>query len=280
MKLYFLSTGFGNVAKGLFVQGGGFKSVRFPILSVLIQRDSDLVLFDTGVGTRINEEMRHPIYWGNLFFSRCVMRTEFDPWQDALVHQLPKLGFKPSDVKTVIISHLHWDHAGGMRDFPHARYIINRKEWKFATGLSGHALFKNAFIKDQFNDQGLDIELVESDPEKPFLNFPASHDVFGDGTMVMVDLPGHSPGLMGLVLTTPSGRRFLFSGDAYYFPEGLEERLPKSTLMQALVSEGPEADESIEKLYSLAKSDPGVEIVGSHDYRVPGRYELAPRYYT
>ncbi|MGD0211542.1 MAG: hypothetical protein ABSC14_11245, partial [Desulfomonilia bacterium] len=103
MKVYFLATGFGNVAKGLFVQGAGFKSVRFPILSVLIERNHDLVLFDTGIGTRINEEMRPPIYWGNLFFHRCVMRTQFMPQRDALVHQLPRLGFQPSDVKKVII---------------------------------------------------------------------------------------------------------------------------------------------------------------------------------
>jgi hypothetical protein len=48
------------------------KSVQFPILSVLIERANDLVLFDTGIGTRIEEEMRPPIYWGNLFFHRCV----------------------------------------------------------------------------------------------------------------------------------------------------------------------------------------------------------------
>lgn len=280
MKIYFLATGFGRVAKGLFVKGAGFRSIRFPILSFLIERDHDLVLFDTGIGTRINEEMRRPIYWGNLFFSRCVMRTEFDPGHDALVHQLPRLGFKASDVKTVIISHLHWDHAGGMRDFPNAHYIINRKEWEFAAGLSGHALFKNAFIKEQFHAPGLDIELIETDPAKPFLNFSASYDVFGDGSILLVDLPGHSPGLTALFLTMPSGRRFLFSADTFYFPEGLEQRIPKSTIMQELVSEGPEAGASIEKVYELMKSEPGLEIVGSHDHRLPGRYDLAPAFYA
>ncbi|MGA2782822.1 MAG: MBL fold metallo-hydrolase [Smithella sp.] len=280
MKVYFLATGFGNVAKGLFVQGAGFKSVRFPILSVLIERNHDLVLFDTGIGTRINEEMRPPIYWGNLFFHRCVMRTQFMPQRDALVHQLPRLGFQPSDVKKVIISHLHWDHAGGMRDFPHAHFIVNRKEWNFVTQLTGVQLYKNAFIKEQFGESGLDIELMETDLSKPFLNFPASHDIFGDGSMVLVDLPGHSPGLMGMFLTMPSGRRFLFSADTFYFPEGLEQRMPKSKLMQSLVSEGMEAGSSIDKVYDLMNSEPELEIVGSHDYRLPGRYDLAPKYYT
>jgi glyoxylase-like metal-dependent hydrolase (beta-lactamase superfamily II) len=280
MKIYFFAAGFGHVAKGLFVQGAGFKSVRFPILSVLIERDNDLVLFDTGIGTRIEEEMRPPIYWGNLFFHRYVMRTRFNPKHDALVHQLRRLGFKPADVRHVIISHLHWDHAGGMRDFPLAHFFIGRKEWNFASNLSGIPLFKNAFIKEQFCGAGLDIELIETDPCKPFKNFPASYDVFGDGSMVLVDLSGHSPGLMGLYVTMPSGRRFLFSADNFYFPEGLEQRMPKSALMQSLVSEGPEAGASIDRVYELMKSDPELEIVGSHDYRIPGRYALAPKYYT
>lgn len=280
MKIYFLATGFGSVAKGLFVQGAGWKTVRFPILSVLIERDNDLVLFDTGIGTRIEEEMRSPVYWGNLFFHRWIMRTQFDPRRDALVHQLPLLGFQPSEVKHVILSHLHWDHAGGMRDFPQAHFFVGRREWNFATQLEGVPLFKNAFIKEQFCVANLDIELIDTDPHRPFKNFPASHDLFGDGTMVLVDLPGHSPGLMGLYLTMPSGRRFFFSADTFYFPEGLEQRMPKSALMSSLVSEGPQAQASITQVYALIYSDPGLEIVGSHDHRLPGRYDLAPKYYT
>jgi len=280
MKIYFLSTGFGSVAKGLFVQDAGWRNVCFPILSVLIERDNDLVLFDTGIGTRIDQEMRPLIYWGNLFFHRCIMRTQFMPQRDALVHQLPRLGFQPSDVKNVIISHLHWDHAGGMRDFLNAHFIVNGKEWNFATQLAGVQLYKNAFIKEQFCESGLDIELMETDLSKPFLNFPASHDIFGDGSMVLVDLPGHSPGLMGLYVTMPSGRRFLFSADTFYFPEGLEQRMPKSALMQSLVSESPEAGSSINRVYELMNSDPELVIVGSHDYRLPGRYDLAPKYYA
>jgi glyoxylase-like metal-dependent hydrolase (beta-lactamase superfamily II) len=280
MKLYFLATGFGSVAKGLFVQGAGMKSVQFPILSVLIEREGDLVLFDTGLGTRIEDEMKPPIYWGNLFFHRRVMHTRFDPGRDALIHQLPRLGFKPSDVKHVILSHLHWDHAGGIRDFPDARFIVGRREWDFAAGLSGKALFKNAYIKEQFLAEGLHVEPVETDPGRPFKNFPASRDLFGDGSLVLLDLPGHSPGLMGLYVTMPSGRRFLLSGDTFYFPEGLEQRIPKSALMRALVSEGPEAIASIEKIAVLRQSETDLEVVGSHDYRLPGRYELAPTWYA
>ncbi len=280
MKVYFLTTGFGSVPKGLFVRGAGWGKVRFPILSVLIERDHDLVLYDTGIGSRIKEEMHPPICRGNQFFYSKIMRTVFDPRHDALVHQLPRLGFHPSDVTTIIISHLHWDHAGGMRDFSHARFIVSRKEWEFAVQLKGMALFKNAFIKEQFLEAGLDIQLIDMDSSSSRKNVPASRDLLGDGSMLLMELPGHSPGLMGLLLTMPSGRRFLFSADTFYFPEGLERKTPKPALMRAMVHEGPEAEASIEKVYTLMKSEPNLEIVGSHDYRIPGRYELAPTFYT
>lgn len=159
------------------------------------------------------------------------------------------------------------------------RYCLPIGVWDFAAGLTEAALFKNAYIKEQFCCAGLDIELINTDARKPFKNFPASYDVFGDSSMVLVDLPGHSPGLMGMFLTMPSGRRFLFSADTFYFPEGLEQRMPKSRLMQSLVSEGPETGASIDRIYELMKSDPQLEIVGSHDHRLPGRYELAPNVY-
>lgn len=279
MKVYFLSTGFGKVPLGLFVQGCSWKRVRNPVLCTLIERDGELVLWDSGMGTRINEEMKPLLYRGNWFFDHFVMSMKFDPARDALVHQLHALGFDLSDVKHVIISHLHWDHAGGMRDLPQAHCIVSKREWDNAVSRKGLALVTGAYIKEQFEGAGLDIELVSTDPNRPYLNFPATYDVFGDGSMVLVDLPGHAPGLMGMFLNLPSGRRFLLSGDAFYFPESLEKKAPKSKLMRTLVSEGPEADETLERLYLLARDEPDLEIVSSHDHRIPGRYDLAPTFY-
>lgn len=86
--------------------------------------------------------------------------------------------------------------------------------------------------------------------------------------------------MMGLYVTMPSDRRSFFTADTFYFPEGLEQRIAKSKLMQLLVREGPEAQVSIKQVYELMCTEPDLEIVGSHDYRLPGRYDLAPKYYT
>lgn len=278
MKLYFVSTGYGKVPLGLFVQGGGRKKVRFPMLCAVIERDEGLVLFDTGIGTRIAEDFRPLAHRGNWLFSKAVMRTEFDPARDALVNQMPALGLDPADVRYAVISHLHWDHAGGMRDFPRSRFIVNRREWDEATSRKGIAA--GAYIKGQFAGAGLDIQLISTDPEKPCLSFPASYDVFGDGSMLLVDVPGHAPGQLGMLVNLPSGRRFFLAGDSFYFPDSLERKAPKSRIMQALVKEGPESEETLDRLWRLVGDEPGLEMLPCHDYRIPGRYELAPVFYA
>jgi glyoxylase-like metal-dependent hydrolase (beta-lactamase superfamily II) len=277
MKLFILSSAYGSVPKGLFVSGTTWKSVRFPILSFLIERKGCLVLFDTGLGERIHEEMKPMRYRQNWFFSKFIMKTKFDPLRDPVVRQITALGYDPKSVKHVILSHLHWDHAGGMRDFPHAEFIVGKKEWEAATAADSH---RDAYIREQYDRPGqLCMRLVSTVPGKPFLGFPASYDVFGDSSFILIDLPGHTDGLMGLVLTTPSGRRFLLGGDSFYFPENLENKAPKSKLMKKLVHEKDEADRTIEKLHDLMVREPLLEMVGCHDHRIPGRYNLAPYCY-
>lgn len=277
MKLYFLSTAFASVPKGLFVSGAPWKSVCFPILSFLIEKDGELILFDTGMGGRINDEMKPLKYRHNWFFNKFVMKTEFDPGRDPVVKQLPRLGLDPNSVRHIILSHLHWDHAGGIHDFPNAEIIVGKKEWEAATAKNSH---RHAYIREQY--ERIDpsrLRLISTVSGKKCLTFPDSCDVFGDGGFVMIDLPGHTEGLMGLLLTMPSGRRFLLGGDSFYFPENLESKSPKSKLMKKLVHEQDEADRTIEKLYDLMMKEQSLEMVGCHDHRIPGRFNLAPEYY-
>lgn len=274
MKLYFLSTAFASVPKGLFVSGAPWKSVRFPILSFLIERGCELILFDSGLGERINDEMKPLKYRQNWFFNKFVMKTEFNPDWDPVVKQLPLLGFDPKSVKYIIMSHLHWDHAGGILDFPQAEIIVGKNEWEAANADSS---YRHAYIREQFADiDASRLRLISTIPGKRCLDFPDSYDVFGDGSFVLVDLPGHTDGLMGLLLTMPSGRKFLLGGDSFYFPENLESMSPKSKLMKKLVHEKDEADRTIEKLYNLMNKEQSLEMVGCHDHRIPGRYMLAP----
>lgn len=277
MKVYFLSTGYAYVPKGLFVAGESWKKVRFPILSVLIERKGDLVLFDTGLGERIHQEMKPLKYRQNWLFNKLIMRIEFNPSVDPVVKQIRALGYDPLSVKYVILSHLHWDHAGGMLDFPHAEFIVSKNEWEAATAAKSH---KSAYIREQYERPSeLKIRRISPIPGKHILTFQDSFDLFEDGSFTLVNLPGHTDGLLGLILGMPSGRCFLFGGDSFYFPENLEKLAPKSHLMKMLVHEKDEADRTITALHKLSVMEPSLEMVCSHDHRIPGRYDLAPHCY-
>ncbi len=277
MKIYLFATAFSSIPKGLFVKGERWKRVRFPILNAMIEDKGELILIDSGMGTRIEEEMKISKYKSQAWFNKNVMKTVFDASKDPLVHQLPANKFDVSAVKYVICTHLHWDHAGGIRDFPNAKFIINKNEWKAATAEDSQ---KHAYIREPFEHlDKSNMEIVSTAPGKSFLSFPNSLDLFGDGRFILVDLPGHSDGLMGIFVNLPSGKRFLFPGDSIYFPENLEKLAPKSTLMSKLVHEKPQAMETLKLLHDLSKSEPDLEIVSFHDHRIPGKYRLAPDYY-
>ncbi|MCP4602540.1 MAG: MBL fold metallo-hydrolase [Proteobacteria bacterium] len=276
MQVYFLASGFAKVSKGLFAKGEGIKRVRFPMLATLIKKDDYLILFDTGNSTNFIGEMKPFRYRQNWLFIKTLMIPEYNDSCDPIVYQIKELGFSPEDVKYVIISHMHWDHAGGMKDFPNAKFFVSKKEWEAANAPDSH---KHVYIREQFDNLGLDVEPVTTDPGKPILEFPASLDILGDGSLILVDLPGHTTGSSGLLVTLPTGRRFLLIGDSAYFPEGYEKNKPISWMMQKAVSQGKEAFETLDKLHTVFKNHPEVEIVGSHDPRIPGRYNLAPTFY-
>ncbi|MCP4600412.1 MAG: MBL fold metallo-hydrolase [Proteobacteria bacterium] len=276
MQVYFLASGFAKVPRGLFAKGQGVRRVRFPMLATLIKKDDYLVLYDTGNSTNFFKELKPLRYRHNWLFFNTLMKVQFDTIKDSIVYQIKELGFSPDDVKYVVLSHLHLDHAGGMKDFPKAKFFVTRNEWEAATAPDSN---KHAYVREHYEDLGLDVETVTTDPSKPVLSFSASFDMLGDGSMVIVDLPGHTPGTAGLLVTLPSGRKFFFIGDSSYFPEGYEKNLPKSWFMQKMISEGPQAIETVKKLHDLFNNHPEIEIVGAHDHRIPGRYDLAPVYY-
>ncbi|OGR27995.1 MAG: hypothetical protein A2277_06975 [Desulfobacterales bacterium RIFOXYA12_FULL_46_15] len=88
--------------------------------------------------------------------------------------------------------------------------ILGKNEWEAANASGSH---RHAYIREQYANIDVSrLRLISTTPGKRCLTFSDSYDVFGDGTFVMVDLPGHTNGLMGLVLTMPSGRRFLLGG--------------------------------------------------------------------
>ena len=129
----------------------------------------------------------------------------------SLVDQLAQINVRPADIGTIGISHWHFDHTGQAGRFPQARLLMGRGDIE---------LLRRTPPVDPDSVRAMAHWLTGTGRLEPI---DGDHDVFGDGRVVMLDLPGHTPGHYALLVRLASGP-VLLSGDLYHFTEQVENR--------------------------------------------------------
>ena len=129
----------------------------------------------------------------------------------SLVDQLAQLNLKPEQIETIGISHWHFDHTGQARHFPQAKLLMGRGDIEFLRREPSPDADSTKAMAHWLSGSGK-LEPLDGD-----------RDVFGDGRVVMLDLPGHTPGHYALLVRLASGP-VLLSGDLYHFTEQVENR--------------------------------------------------------
>ena len=181
---------------------GGWSDTTLPVNAFVLEHTLGLCVFDTGqtaAASRPGYHQRwHPFLW--------VSRFELEP-EDELPRQLRARGFDSSDVRWVVLSHLHTDHVGTVESFRGAEVIVSRTEWQRAQGLLGKI---RGYIPHRW-PAGLEAHLVEVDG--PAVGpFAGSFDIAGDGSLLLVPTPAHTPGHLSM-LADAHGGRVLLGGD-------------------------------------------------------------------
>ncbi|MCV7091581.1 MBL fold metallo-hydrolase [Mycobacterium interjectum] len=154
-------------------------------------------------------------------------------------------------------THAHWDHVSGLLDLPGLAVHLHRteNEWIGAAGVA-----PVGGVRDSLRGR----PVVEYDLDgPPVLTFARSHDLFGDGTVVLVDLAGHTPGSVGVLLHTSRGW-ILIAGDAAWHALQIEKVRQKSSYPGALVDE--DRDETFRTLHRLHAARRAVRIIPTHDH--------------
>ena len=157
--------------------------------------------------------VRHPD--GDLMWDSGMSptRTDLGEWATpgpSIASQLSDIGLKPDEIRFVALSHGHWDHSGNGGLFSAATWIVNP--------LERAAMFDDESRQSQAMDDYGALETAET------LLIEGDHDVFGDGSVVIAQAPGHTPGHLVLLLRLAEAGPILLSGDLWHLAESRRHR--------------------------------------------------------
>jgi glyoxylase-like metal-dependent hydrolase (beta-lactamase superfamily II) len=235
-----------------------------PIPVFLVEHPSaGLVLIDTGFHPSVAQSERPNM--GPL--ARPFYRVRIAPEQ-LLPTQLAARGFALGDVRTVVMTHLHVDHASGVSELPQATFVVDQAEWTAAHARGGTLA---GYVRRQF-DHPFDWRAIDyADPRvAPHSTFARSVDLFGDGSVRLCSTPGHTLGHQSLLLRLRE-RTLLLVGDAAFTRETLAGET--TTLLTA---DAGSYRRSLDELRRFLAQEPETIAIPGHD---PAAWaELAPRY--
>src|SRR5499425_3275441 len=233
LGLYALQNGFmGFERSGLFYGEFSGNRVRIPIACWLVRTSDAMILFDTGLSPRAVP--------GLLRNDPLARFTE----EDLLVHRLDLVGLEPDNVDLVVLSHLHYDHAGGAALFPKSELVVQKDEYSYAHYPA--SFFASFYYRKNFDLPGYRWRLLEGDAE-----------LIPGVTVLRSD--GHTPGHQSLLVELPDTGPVILAGDCCYWQRSIDEEIPPG-----VVWDPTRAMHSIKRLKTLARLTGG-RIFPSHD---------------
>jgi glyoxylase-like metal-dependent hydrolase (beta-lactamase superfamily II) len=227
----------------------------------LVETDHDLVLIDTGFGS---EDVERPYDRLSSLFIH-TNRIQFDRGYTAL-EQVRSRGFSPDDVRHIVLTHLDFDHAGGLEDFPNATVHVLQAEADAALARDGF-IASRRYAPPQWD--GVRNWRFYGGGGERWFGFGAVRDLDGvPPEILMIPLPGHTVGHAGVAIDTPEGW-LLNAGDAYFHRHEMDEDpycTPGLAAYQTLMEmDRPTRFANQERLRDLANAGQGVRIFCSHD---------------
>ena len=257
VAIYQLPTGTYGTRAAFAFTGGSLRDVRpFAATAILVAHPRGDLLIDAGFGSGIAAHV-HAQPW----YARAPYQATGTASQ-----QLDASGYDRSQLRGVLITHSHWDHVSGL-DQLQVPIWANAGELHYAAEARDGTVFR-AVSKDH------PIHRYEFG-QAPYLGFPSSYDVHGDGSVVVVMAGGHTTGSVIVFVTLPAGQRYAFIGDVAWQLEGVRKPAERPLLMRKLAdTDAGQVRDDLLRVASLASL---MQIVPAHDVRA---YDGIPRLST
>lgn len=254
MKLSAIEAGKMLSQAGFAFRGGNISEPRtFGMGGILVQHPQGTLLFDAGFGRNVDEHFK-TIPW----LMRAVSKYEKEK---PVADQLRAAGFDLSTLSGVVLTHAHWDHVSGLQDLPGTPVWVTQAEMDFIN--SGNRM--TSLIRS-FGPLRYKVYVFE---DGPYLGFEESYDVYGDGSVVLVPAPGHTPGSIIAFITLPDGKRYALLGDLVWQTEGISLPAEKPWVSRRMVDfDAQGVRDLIEHMHQVQAAVPDMIMVPAHDRRV------------
>lgn len=240
MKMHFLSGGRLRMRKRIYIPSADRgETFELPVPSVLLRHPQGNVLFDTGCHPSVatNAEAR----WGSL----TRVMTSIAGENDNVLSGLACVGLGADDIDVVMCSHLHPDHCGCNAFFKRATLVVHADEIEAARAPGAES---QGYLKAEW-DHPLPIDALTRE-----------RDLFGDGRIILLPLPGHTPGTMSALVQLELSGTFLLASDTVSVRETLDEGIiPRNTWSEDALRK------SLAEINRIAAS--GVTVICGHDDR-------------
>jgi glyoxylase-like metal-dependent hydrolase (beta-lactamase superfamily II) len=256
-SLSLITTGYSKSLEAFIYRGGSlFKSKKIAYTAVFIEHPKGNLIFDTGLGTAIDLQVRNNLS----YFERSIVNYKK---LTTVKKALSENGLASDVIKFIIPSHFHWDHVSALSDFQTSAVWVTSAEDDYI--FSNEAKTPN-FIKTQYNSKTIPWKIIKFN-QIPYEVFIESLDIYRDGSLILVPLPGHTVGSVGLFVNLKSGTRYFFTGDLTWSLKALKRPSEKHSIPKKHVDYNAElVEKNIVKIKYLMQQKPNLIIVPAHDF--------------